>query len=118
MILKKVLNKRKGPAVWGPRAQIDRKLYKKAVQSELLGTPNLEIYCTSVEDLLWMNLNDDNGEGLNKSKATKKCCGVLLEDGRKIKSKSVVITTVSKIHYSCIVIQSKYFKYLSKNYQN
>lgn len=81
------MNRSKGPAVWGPRAQIDRKLYKKAVQNELLSTPNLDIYCTSVEDLL---LNDING---NEQNAVKQCNGVLLKDGTKITAKAVIITT-------------------------
>src|SRR5579872_1188911 len=39
----KVLNRSKGPAVRGPRAQIDRKLYREAMQAELAQTPNLTI---------------------------------------------------------------------------
>lgn len=77
--------------MWGPRAQIDRKLYKKAVQEELLNTANLEIYCSSVEDLLWTNVDAAN-DG-NDAKTLKKCSGVLLKDGTKIKSRTVVITT-------------------------
>lgn len=86
----KVLNRRKGPAVWGPRAQIDRKLYKKAVQQELLNTPNLEICYSSVEDLLWNNISDKDA---TSPKQLKKCDGVLLKDGTAIKSRTVVITT-------------------------
>ncbi|KAI8645957.1 glucose inhibited division protein A-domain-containing protein [Parasitella parasitica] len=52
----KVLNKSKGPAVYGPRAQIDRKLYKKHLQSYLKVYPNLTIETGSVSDLL---LNDN-----------------------------------------------------------
>jgi len=48
----KVLNKSKGPAVRGPRAQIDRKLYREAVQAELFRTPNLTIIEAAVEDLI------------------------------------------------------------------
>ncbi|XP_026530111.1 protein MTO1 homolog, mitochondrial isoform X2 [Notechis scutatus] len=48
----KVLNKRKGPAVWGYRAQIDRKLYKENMQKEILQTPLLTTCEASVEDLL------------------------------------------------------------------
>lgn len=89
------MNRRKGPAVWGPRAQIDRKLYKKAVQNELLGTPNLDIFCTSVEDLLMedVSANDTASSNGDSVKTVKQCNGVLLKDGTHISSKTVVITT-------------------------
>uniref|UniRef100_F7G298 Mitochondrial tRNA translation optimization 1 n=1 Tax=Ornithorhynchus anatinus TaxID=9258 RepID=F7G298_ORNAN len=48
----KVLNRRKGPAVWGLRAQIDRKLYKQNMQREILNTPLLTVQEASVEDLI------------------------------------------------------------------
>jgi tRNA uridine 5-carboxymethylaminomethyl modification enzyme len=48
----RMLNRSKGPAVRGPRAQIDRKLYREAMQAELAGTPNLEIIAEAVEDLI------------------------------------------------------------------
>jgi tRNA uridine 5-carboxymethylaminomethyl modification enzyme len=47
----KMLNESKGPAVWGPRAQADRALYKVAMVSELSTYPNLTILYDSVEDL-------------------------------------------------------------------
>ena len=61
----KILNRRKGPAVWGLRAQIDRDLYKKYLQAELFNTPGLQIIESSVEDLL-----------LHKDSV--KCCGIVL----------------------------------------
>jgi tRNA uridine 5-carboxymethylaminomethyl modification enzyme len=64
-IFYKILNKRKGPAVWGPRAQIDRRLYKQNLQAELFNIPGLEILESSVEDLL---LNENS----------TKCCGIIL----------------------------------------
>lgn len=77
----KMLNKSKGPAVWGPRAQIDRKLYKKEIQNELFfNTPNLSIICTSVEDLIIEQTNNS-------------CVGVVTKTGHKIQSKTVVLTT-------------------------
>ncbi|XP_070589077.1 protein MTO1 homolog, mitochondrial [Erythrolamprus reginae] len=82
----KVLNKRKGPAVWGYRAQIDRKLYKENMQKEILQTPFLTTCEASVEDLL-LNVPEPDHPG--KSSVS----GVILEDGRKIHSGSVILTT-------------------------
>ncbi|CAL7947743.1 unnamed protein product [Xylocopa violacea] len=76
----KILNKSKGPAVWGYRAQIDRNLYKKHLQEELFNTPGLQIYESSVEDLI---IHADS----------PRCHGIILRDGTKIYSNAVVITT-------------------------
>lgn len=48
----RMLNRSKGPAVWGPRAQIDRKLYREAMQAELVAYPNLTILEDGAEDLI------------------------------------------------------------------
>ena len=48
----RMLNRSRGAAVRGPRAQIDRKLYREAMQAELAGTPGLEIRAEAVEDLV------------------------------------------------------------------
>ncbi len=48
----RLLNRSKGAAVRGPRSQIDRRLYREAMQAELATTPNLEIRAEAVEDLL------------------------------------------------------------------
>ncbi|MDP3459976.1 MAG: tRNA uridine-5-carboxymethylaminomethyl(34) synthesis enzyme MnmG, partial [Hyphomonas sp.] len=48
----RMLNRSKGPAVWGPRAQIDRKLYREAMQTELGAYPNLTIIEDGAEDLI------------------------------------------------------------------
>uniref|UniRef100_A0A182MAJ0 tRNA uridine 5-carboxymethylaminomethyl modification enzyme C-terminal subdomain domain-containing protein n=1 Tax=Anopheles culicifacies TaxID=139723 RepID=A0A182MAJ0_9DIPT len=78
----KVLNRRKGPAVWGPRAQIDRKLYKREVQQTLENTPNLTIVEASVEDIV---LSDQSEQ--------PRLAGVKLADDRTIVANSLVITT-------------------------
>lgn len=80
----KVLNRRKGPAVWGPRAQIDRRLYKTAVQEHLRSIENLEICTEPVEDLILTSIGDGT---------TQTCSGVVLANGTKISAKAVVITT-------------------------
>lgn len=74
----RMLNRRKGPAVWGPRTQADRKLYKAAIQDLLQCTPNLDIIEGEVDDLL---LEDGT------------LAGVVLKDGHSISSDVVVLTT-------------------------
>ncbi|XP_076755188.1 5-taurinomethyluridine-[tRNA] synthase subunit MTO1, mitochondrial [Xylocopa sonorina] len=76
----KILNRSRGPAVWGYRAQIDRKLYKKHLQEELFNTPGLQIYESSVEDLV---THEDS----------PRCHEIILRDGTKIYSNAVVIAT-------------------------
>ena len=70
---------RKGPAVRGPRAQADRKLYRAAVQSLLRTTPNLTIRADAVEEL--------------RLEASNAVAGVETASGRRIAAGAVVITT-------------------------
>ncbi|KAK2628620.1 hypothetical protein QTJ16_001723 [Diplocarpon rosae] len=81
----KVLNRRKGPAVWGPRAQIDRKLYQKHMREELESYPNLSIVPGSVADII---VSHEEGQT-----PTGKITGVRLESGEIIQTNHVVITT-------------------------
>ena len=75
----RILNRSKGAAVRGPRAQADRKLYRRAMR-ELLGeTAGLEILEGAAEDLLL----DARGN----------VCGLVLGDSRKIAAGRVVLTT-------------------------
>ncbi|KAG0648478.1 translation optimization 1 [Hyphodiscus hymeniophilus] len=80
----KVLNRKKGPAVWGPRAQIDRSLYKKYMKEELEAYPNLSIVPGSVADII---VSRDEGQ------MSGKITGVRLETGEIILTNQVVITT-------------------------
>src|SRR6187455_2794650 len=48
----RMLNRRKGPAVRGPRAQADRKLYAEAMQAAIRTIPNLEIIEAEADDLI------------------------------------------------------------------
>jgi tRNA uridine 5-carboxymethylaminomethyl modification enzyme len=74
----RVLNRRKGPAVRGPRAQADRKLYAAAVQSLIRETANLTVVEGEAGDLI-----------LEAGRAA----GVVLADGRRLAAGAVVITT-------------------------
>jgi tRNA uridine 5-carboxymethylaminomethyl modification enzyme len=74
----KMLNESKGPAVWGPRAQADRSLYKTAMFSEMSSYTNLTLLFDSVEDLVIK-------DGLLSA--------VLTRDNGAIECKATVLTT-------------------------
>jgi tRNA uridine 5-carboxymethylaminomethyl modification enzyme len=74
----RLLNRSKGAAVRGPRAQIDRKLYRQAMQAELAATPNLTLRGEAVEDLVV-----DGG----------RVTGVVGASGETYRAASVVLTT-------------------------
>lgn len=74
----RILNRRKGPAVRGPRAQIDRALYAAAMQAEIRVTPNLTVIEGEADALV---LEDGRIAGLQ------------LADGREFVCGAVVITT-------------------------
>ncbi|KUJ11778.1 glucose-inhibited division protein A subfamily [Mollisia scopiformis] len=82
----RVLNRRKGPAVWGPRAQIDRQLYKKHMREELSSYPNLSIVPGSAADIIVVHEDGYKAGG-------RKITGVRLESGEIIPTNRVVITT-------------------------
>jgi len=74
----KVLNRSKGPAVQGPRAQCDRDLYSGAVQQILVAEPNISIVEGSVSALLF------NGRTVR---------GVAFRDGTRLEAHAVIVTT-------------------------
>jgi tRNA uridine 5-carboxymethylaminomethyl modification enzyme len=79
----RMLNKSKGPAVWGPRAQADRKLYREAVQDLLSKQDGLDILEGAVQDLRLSHSGPESGS----------VTGVVLADGREIGAGAVVLTT-------------------------
>ncbi|KAJ4677845.1 Mitochondrial Translation Optimization [Exophiala dermatitidis] len=85
----RILNKSKGPAVWGPRAQIDRDLYKKYMREEMLSTPNLSILEGKVADIIVSKDGIDPSDKISQGRIT----GIRLEDGQVIPASHVVITT-------------------------
>jgi len=75
----RLLNRRKGPAVRGPRAQADRELYRAAMQSMLRSISNLEIRAASAEDLI---LKDGIVTGVSTADGDTIACGkVVLTTG-------------------------------------
>src|SRR4051812_25159591 len=74
----RMLNRRKGPAVRGPRAQADRKLYAAAMQAAVRETSNLTVIEGEADELLVSN---------------NRVTGIRLADGRELWSGAVVITT-------------------------
>ena len=74
----RVLNRRKGPAVRGPRAQADRTLYASAMQAAIRAIPNLDVIEAEADDLMLEN---------------RRVRGVKLADGREISAGAVVLTT-------------------------
>ncbi len=74
----RLLNRRKGPAVQGPRTQADRNLYRQHMQAEFDGTPGLDIIEAEVADLIV-----ENGE----------VRGIVLRDEVSIRAGSVILTT-------------------------
>ncbi|KAI6778253.1 Mitochondrial translation optimization protein 1 [Emericellopsis cladophorae] len=80
-----VLNRRKGPAVWGPRAQIDRSLYKKHMRAELEAYSNLTIILDSASDIILSEDHDTDSKN--------KIAGVRLDSGSILSTTSAVITT-------------------------
>jgi tRNA uridine 5-carboxymethylaminomethyl modification enzyme len=74
----RLLNRRKGPAVQGPRTQADRALYRSAMQAEFVGRDGLTVIESEVTDFLMTR---------------DAVCGVVLADGSDVKAPSVILTT-------------------------
>ncbi|WP_299562995.1 tRNA uridine-5-carboxymethylaminomethyl(34) synthesis enzyme MnmG [uncultured Sulfitobacter sp.] len=74
----RLLNRRKGPAVQGPRAQTDRKIYRKTMLSEIEAHPRLTVVEGEVCDLI-----------MDGHRVT----GVVLADGTRIRARAVILTT-------------------------
>ena len=74
----RLLNRRKGPAVQGPRAQADRKIYREEMQAEIAAQPNLDVIEGEASDFILKG---------------GRVGGVVLADGSEITAAAVVLTT-------------------------
>jgi tRNA uridine 5-carboxymethylaminomethyl modification enzyme len=89
----RLLNTSRGPAVWSPRAQCDKKQYRLRMREILEKEPNLRILQAEVAQL---------------SMADGRVTGVLLRDGRLIQSETVVVTTGTFLNGLAHVGEEKY----------
>src|SRR5947209_12080670 len=78
----RLLNTSRAPAVWSPRAQCDKKLYRRVMQEVLDVTPNLTIVEGEVSELIIVS-------GENR----RRCEGVRFADGSELSAQAVVVTT-------------------------
>lgn len=83
----RLLNTSRGPAVWSPRAQADKKQYRIKMRQVLEAEPNLRIKQAEVVDLLLEDAPGHNGP------ARKRVRGIRLRDGRAVEAGAVIITT-------------------------
>ena len=83
----RLLNTSRGPAVWSPRAQCDKALYRVRMRELLESVPNLHIKQAEVADLLVETAEDGAMAGM------RRCVGLLLRDGREVRAGASVITT-------------------------
>ena len=93
----RLLNTSRGPAVWSPRAQCDKKLYRQRMKEVLEAEPNLQIKQAEVAELLI------GGDGANK-----RVSGVKLRDGRSLSAGAVIVTTGTFLNGLAHVGEQKY----------
>jgi tRNA uridine 5-carboxymethylaminomethyl modification enzyme len=84
----RMLNRSKGPAVWGPRAQADKYKYALEVQRLLATCPNLTIVQGEVAEIL-----TEEGSGFGVQGSGKRVVGVTLADGTRLRCRAAVVTT-------------------------
>jgi tRNA uridine 5-carboxymethylaminomethyl modification enzyme len=89
----RLLNTSRGPAVWSPRAQADKKLYRIKMRQVLEQEPKLRIKQAEVIDLVLEELNGPALSETDGSAPRQRVRGVLLRDGRTIEAGTVVVTT-------------------------
>ncbi|MBX9602497.1 MAG: tRNA uridine-5-carboxymethylaminomethyl(34) synthesis enzyme MnmG [Bryobacteraceae bacterium] len=91
----RLLNTSRGPAVWSPRAQCDKKQYRIRMRDLLEREPNLRILQAEVAELI-------------VSKQDSRVCGVVLRDGRSLTCEAVIVTTGTFLNGLAHVGEQKY----------
>ncbi|KAI0288591.1 glucose inhibited division protein A-domain-containing protein [Russula brevipes] len=88
-----ILNRSRGAAVWGPRAQVDRKIYKKHMQRNVLNHPNLDVRAGSVFDLVFHLTTPPAYSRSSGQDVWATIDGVRLDSGEVIRCAQVVLCT-------------------------
>ncbi len=86
----RLLNTSRGPAVWSPRAQCDKALYRVRMRELLEATPNLHLVEGEVADLLFADLSSFGAAG---GGASRTCTGITLRDGTAVRARATIVTT-------------------------
>src|ERR1700734_2401844 len=86
----RLLNTSRGPAVWSPRAQCDKALYRVEMRKKLESIPNLFIKQAEVVDLV---IDEPESSVGGSNPPLSAISGVLLRDGRTIQAHAVIVTT-------------------------
>jgi tRNA uridine 5-carboxymethylaminomethyl modification enzyme len=93
----RLLNTSRGPAVWSPRAQCDKKQYRIRMREWLENEPNLRILQAEVGELLFL-----------RNELPRTIAGVRLKDGRDLAAEAVVVTTGTFLNGLAHVGEQKY----------
>lgn len=93
----RLLNTSRGPAVWSPRAQCDKKQYRIRMRAWLENEPNLHILQAEVGELLFL-----------RDEPNRRIAGVRLKDGRDLAAEAVVVTTGTFLNGLAHVGEQKY----------
>ncbi len=89
----RMLNRRKGPAVWAPRCQSDREAYARAAQRMLSACPNLTLIRGSVESIETKPMPAGQRADAWGAQAARCVSGVRLADGQALQARAVVVTS-------------------------
>jgi tRNA uridine 5-carboxymethylaminomethyl modification enzyme len=110
----RLLNTSRGPAVWSPRAQCDKKQYRTRMREWLEQEPNVRILQAEVAELLFLpnepSSHAENGQpacAIN-SRPARRIAGVRLKDGRDLLARAVVVTTGTFLNGLAHVGEQKY----------
>ncbi|MGC2661183.1 MAG: tRNA uridine-5-carboxymethylaminomethyl(34) synthesis enzyme MnmG [Bryobacteraceae bacterium] len=93
----RLLNTSRGPAVWSPRAQCDKKQYRVQMRALLENEPNLRIVQGEVAELLFL-----------PNELPRRACGVRLKDGRELTAEASIVTTGTFLNGLAHVGETKY----------